>query len=210
MDFFFGTAFVAGGAPVTALVADRSAPGAPSGAAGGGLVTCCAIRLLESTAQRIIQQFSFIAQDSRDLISGSVNVRHFPWRSSPSLILPIWTRRNPLTARPCDSKRRRTSRYLPSANSSSTSLVDRLEESTRAFSALKCSPSYHTPLVNRPSISSSTRPSTVATYFLRIPYRGCVRCRLNSPSLVRKMSPSLLKSRRPTECRCPHSFGNSS
>ena len=83
------------------------------GAAGVGLVACCASKLVESIAPRINQQFFFITQHIRDLISGSVNVRHLPGRSSPSLIFPIWTRCNRFTVTRCDSNSRRTSRYLP-------------------------------------------------------------------------------------------------
>ena len=87
--------------------------GVVRGAEGGGLVACCANTLVESITPRINQQLFFITQPIRELISGSVNIRHLPGRSSPSLIFPIWTRCNRFTVTRCDSNSRRTSWYLP-------------------------------------------------------------------------------------------------
>src|SRR5882724_6579959 len=88
--FFFDAFFLAGAAP-GALVRGGTA-GDSSAAGEGGLLGCCAGMSRESRAQKIIQQVFFINQPSRDLISGSVNVRHLPGGSSPSLIFPICTR----------------------------------------------------------------------------------------------------------------------
>jgi len=115
VDFFF--AALAAGAFVLAAAGARSAGGAATGiwmAAGGAVsVASCASKLVESIIPNTNQQLYFIIQHIRDLISGSVNIRHLPGRSSPSLIFPIWIRCNRLTVIPCDSNNRRTSRFLP-------------------------------------------------------------------------------------------------
>src|SRR5664279_4330681 len=114
--FFFAAFFfpvLAAGALVLAVsgasVAAGAGAGIAIGAAGVGLVACCANKLVESIAPRINKQFFFITQHIRDLISGSVNVRHLPGGSSPSLIFPIWTRCKRFTVTCCDSNSRRTS-----------------------------------------------------------------------------------------------------
>src|SRR5262249_11733172 len=98
-DFFFGAFFfaaLAAGALVVAavdcaaLVSAGAAPGVSIAAADGGFVVCWASKRVETkVVKRSFQQFLFITLSSRDLIPVSVNVRHFPGRSSPSLILPI-------------------------------------------------------------------------------------------------------------------------
>src|SRR5207244_1143899 len=72
-----------------------------------------AITLTEIIAAKIVQSFIFITQPSRDLISGSVNVRHLPGFNSPSLIFPTCTRCRRFTVLPIDSNSRRTSRFFP-------------------------------------------------------------------------------------------------
>src|SRR5262245_27730841 len=57
-----------------ALVTAGAAPGVSIAAAGGGLVACWASKRVETkVAKRSFQQFFFITQFSRDLISVSVN-----------------------------------------------------------------------------------------------------------------------------------------
>src|SRR6185436_2975732 len=78
---------------------------------------------------------------SRDLISLSVNVRHLPFGSSPSLIRPIWVRCNRDTVYPSASNMRRISRFFPSINSISITLRVLFAETSRAREAFSCSPS---------------------------------------------------------------------
>src|ERR1035438_2258783 len=137
---FFFAALTAGAFVLVDAGATVPAIGVVRGAEGGGLVACCANTLVESITPRINQQLFFITQPIRELISGSVNIRHLPGRSSPSLIFPIWTRCNRFTVTRCDSNSRRTSWYLPWAISSSTTLCDWLAEISRAFSAFSFSP----------------------------------------------------------------------
>src|ERR1035437_2660138 len=110
-DFFF--AALAAGAFVLAVAGAIVAAGAAAcisiGADGAGLVACCANKLVESITPSINQHLFFITQHIKDLISGSVNIRHLPGGSSPSLIFPIWTRCNRFTVTRCDSNSRRTS-----------------------------------------------------------------------------------------------------
>jgi len=131
--FFFFLALAALGLAGAFVVADKAgaafvsavavgAGGMDIGAVGGVLVTCCAITLAVTAAIRTSQIDFFINQVSRDFISASVNVRHLPGFSSANLILPICTRTSLVTVRACESKRRRTSRYLPSASTNSTTL----------------------------------------------------------------------------------------
>src|SRR4051812_1966500 len=96
--FFFGVAGLGAGALVGASTAGGGVVITGSGGGGGAcktggvLVASCASKLAESVAAKIVQSFFFIAQPSREIISGSVNVRHLPGFNSPSFIFPICTR----------------------------------------------------------------------------------------------------------------------
>src|SRR5437588_278877 len=81
--FFFGDFFFTGFA-AAALVFSESDALVSAGAAAGVSTAAgdWASSAVESTAQKNVQQVFFITQPSRDLISGSVNVRHLPGRSS--------------------------------------------------------------------------------------------------------------------------------
>jgi hypothetical protein len=85
----------------------------------GVVLRDCACRNHHSQNQPAIR---FHDSNSKVFISASVNVRHLPSFNSPSLIFPIWIRCNRFTVKFCDSNSRRTSRFLPSLNSSSTTL----------------------------------------------------------------------------------------
>ena len=130
LRFLCGTTFFLAGAFVTAgagsAVVAAGAVIAAAGVAVGGVISgafVCASRLVDIVATKTDQICFFIIQPSKVLISVSVNVRQRPGFSSPSLILPICVRCNRFTVRPCDSNSRRTSRFLPSPSSSSTTLL---------------------------------------------------------------------------------------
>ena len=151
-------------------VAAGAAAGVSIGAAGGGLVACCASKLVESIAPRINQQFLFITQHSRDLISGSVNVRHLPGFSSPSLIFPICIRCNRFTVRPCDSNSRRTSRFLPSRQFQfHHALRLARRNQPRLFRLQLLALMKHAARELAQHLCRPPGPSTVTTYFLRTP-----------------------------------------
>src|SRR6516162_5592454 len=89
-SFFFGADFFSAFLPsffwaaggLVLLLAASGAGLERIGAAGGGFVTGCAITPVVNIAPKSNQKLIFITQHSRDLISGSVNVRHLPGRSS--------------------------------------------------------------------------------------------------------------------------------
>src|SRR5262245_12905602 len=120
--------------------------------------------------------------------------RHCPGASCLSAIGPILVRTSLITGWPTASSMRRTWRLRPSWIVMRTTFGS----TSVAFAGAVIPSSSSTPSRSLRSDPRDGRPSTSATYSLATPKLGCVSRCVRSPSLVRRRSPSVFWSSRPT------------
>ena len=132
--------------------------------------------------------------------SSVVKSRDLPGSSGPSISGPTRVRRSRKIGKPTVSAMRRTWRLRPSriVKRSKASAPLRRIILTRAGAVMRVSPSSMTPSRSFCICSGVGCPRTHASYSFSTSWLGCIMRCARSPSLVKRISPSLSKSSRPT------------
>ena len=125
--------------------------------------------------------------------------RYRPILMPRSVIPAISTRLRRRTLQPSAVSIRRICRLRPSEMRISSRLRVGARRSTLIFTPCVRRPATYTPALSLSMSSVANAPAISTTYVFSTPCFGCVMICVNSPSLVRMISPVLSTSRRPTQ-----------